>query len=325
MSSRSVHSRKKITPIPYRMLPDTSKGRIPVIALDYKDRDLAQKKELVIDYETGNLYITSQDDDTVLVNLLETLANTYLSEINGNMTWVTISGIEGVVNLGEILRELELYKLNRLVEENEDTAIKGKLEAVNYDDKSIEEGSFVQSKDFDLANDLAFPRKGESGILEWVTPKEIGDPSEPIMGARKNIIDVYPTPREPDEKVLVLYNKPNIRSRIDVSGLYYVRFPLSVPTFSEMTWRIYISQEIYLKFETNLLWANDKIWVEPVSTYTEESKSSKVLNLYPDGTSKMDTNIIPNGTPLPNDSSFYLHFQTWDGGINWILDYNFTT
>lgn len=313
MSSRSVHATKaKVNPIPFTALPeDVQKGHIPIIAVDYKDKDLAKEKELIIDFETGNLYIVSKDDDTVLINLLEVLAHDYLTNINGSKTWVTISGIEGAVNLSSILNEINKYKIEHLVAEDEDTAIKGRIDSIRYDDKSIEEKLFVLLKDFDEAGDLAIPRKTEDGTgIEWMTAKDIGlDPSEPTIGARKNIIDILPTPREPDQNVFVLYTKPYARSTVEVEGTYYVRLPKSIPTYHTITWKVTVKKKTVLIFDDNIDWyPNTDSSGEDIHTIT----------IYPNGNTYIgDPPTVEPSIPNGTSCNIFFYISTWDKGRRW--------
>ncbi len=41
-------------------------SRYPVIALDYAEKDKAVKKELLVDYNTGNIYVVSATDKTII-------------------------------------------------------------------------------------------------------------------------------------------------------------------------------------------------------------------------------------------------------------------
>lgn len=322
MSSRSVHATKaKVNPIPFAALPeDVKKGHIPIITIDYKDKDLAKEKELVVDFESGNLYIVSKDDDTILINLLEVLAHDYLTNINGNKTWITISGIEGAVNLSYILGEINRYKIERLVAEDEDTAIKGQLDTIRYDQISIEEDNFVFLKDFDEAGDLAIPRKSADGtMIEWVSVKDEGlDPGEPSLGARENIIDIYPTPREPDQNVFVLYTKPYARSTVDISGTYYVRLPKSIPTFHDIIWKVVVVNPCKLIFDDNIDICSPELGLD-------NSRPMKSVVLYPDGKSSIDGELDESfKKSLSGYSIFYFSLHTWDKGRRWILNYSET-
>lgn len=322
MSSRSVHATKaKVNPIPFAALPeDVKKGHIPIITIDYKDKDLAKEKELVVDFESGNLYIVSKDDDTVLINLLEVLAHDYLTNINGNKTWITIAGIEGAVNLSYILGEINRYKIERLIAEDEDTAIKGQLDTIRYDQISIEEDNFVFLKDFDEAGDLAIPRKSADGtMIEWVSAKDEGlDPGEPSLGARENIIDIYPTPREPDQNVFVLYTKPYARSTVETGGTYYVRLPKSVPTFHDITWKVRIKEKSILIFDDNIDWSSDK-W-DP----TAGMEDLHSIIIYPNGETFINSQPENNEPLAPSDSycDLFFNISTWDKGRRWQILFN---
>ena len=44
----------------------TEKARIPVIALSYEDKDIAKKKELLVDYKKGGIYVVDAEDRTII-------------------------------------------------------------------------------------------------------------------------------------------------------------------------------------------------------------------------------------------------------------------
>lgn len=81
-------------------------GRVPIIALSYDERDKAVPKELLVDYDTGKIYVVSAYDKTVIFDLTQEISN-YLLEagVNGDNLVVNIDGV-GEVNLEEIINNL---------------------------------------------------------------------------------------------------------------------------------------------------------------------------------------------------------------------------
>lgn len=80
------------------------RARIPVIPLSYADRHLAVEKELIVDYETGKIYIISSQNKEVIFDITE-LIKKEASEAAGDKITVEIEGL-GKVNIGDILNEL---------------------------------------------------------------------------------------------------------------------------------------------------------------------------------------------------------------------------
>mgnify|MGYP000369988515 CR=1 FL=1 len=55
--------------------------RLPLIALDYNSRFLAEKKEILFDYKTGKLYVVSAEDKSVIFDITRNI----LKEVEKNV------------------------------------------------------------------------------------------------------------------------------------------------------------------------------------------------------------------------------------------------
>ena len=67
-------------------------SRIPVIALPYSERQKAVPKELLIDYETGNIYVVSATDKSIIFNITEKILQK-LDSVTGDKIIVNIEGV----------------------------------------------------------------------------------------------------------------------------------------------------------------------------------------------------------------------------------------
>lgn len=95
-----------------------SKARVPVIPLQYSQRQLALKKELLVDYENGKLYIVSATDKNILHDITAKITELVTANItSGTNLTVDIQGV-GIVKLGEYLKVLTEKNIDFL---NKDT------------------------------------------------------------------------------------------------------------------------------------------------------------------------------------------------------------
>ena len=97
-----------------------SRARIPVIPLSYADRHLAVEKELVVDYETGKIYIISSQNREVIFDITEIIKKE-ASEAAGDNITVEIEGI-GHTDIGTILNKL--YKSSITSSNSEELKVK---------------------------------------------------------------------------------------------------------------------------------------------------------------------------------------------------------
>lgn len=141
-------------------------GRFPIIALDYKDRNIAHKKELLIDYDTGRLYVVSADNKSVVFDVTEQILNLVGTEVKGDNIAINIESL-GKVNLKKFILDLKNKSLHT-------TPLKGEggVGTFAYDFKSISnKDNIIQIHNFWKAQPGQVPTVNNNGILVW---SEIG-------------------------------------------------------------------------------------------------------------------------------------------------------
>ena len=229
--------------------------RIPVRPLPYDDRDIAMTRELVIDYDKGNLYITDKEDPSILIDITKLIAESYLSNINGDNTEITING--EVYNLAELLTLLKKERIRVL---NSADHIAVPID-VSIDQLSLSvKDHTLQLYGFDKAGDYARPMK-KDGFLYWEELKDNGDIREPQPGDRENTILILPT----NDKI-VLYNKPQMRSYVseNLYPEYTIEMPFSRPVYSQMKLKFdAFKEDIFIRWPTNLVWVDPEVNVIP--------------------------------------------------------------
>lgn len=242
---------------------ENSKARIPVRPLSYNDRDIALTRELIIDYgdsdagKKGHIYITDKDDPNVLIDITKLIADSYLSNINGDNTQITING--EVYNLSQLLSEL---KRNEVVIVNSADSV-GVPANVNYDHSSISiSNNLVSVYGFGVAAEGSTPKK-VNGELVWTLPDGSGE-LEPEPGARDNVIPALPT----NDKI-VLYAKPGVYTDLTTSlyPIYTVEMPTSQPRYAHFAWRLDAKVNSEIRFPSNI------IWIDPEVTTITSGKS----------------------------------------------------
>lgn len=128
-------------------------GRVPVQPLPYELKELADTRELIVNYKNGDMYVVS--DDGTLIDITSHLSE-LIQNANSSNTLITIEGL-GEVKLSRIL---ELLWENRITfNSKEQTGIylpKGK----QADFKSISiKDNLIQISDFDTADNGTIPVK----------------------------------------------------------------------------------------------------------------------------------------------------------------------
>lgn len=137
-------------------------GRFPIIPLDYKDRNIAHKKELLIDYDTGRLYVVSADNKSVVFDVTEQILNVVGSEVKGDNIAINIDSL-GKVNLKKFILDLKNNSLHT-------TPLQGKggVGTFAYDFRSISnKDNIVQMHNFWNAKPGQVPTVDGNGVLVW--------------------------------------------------------------------------------------------------------------------------------------------------------------
>lgn len=232
---------------------ENSKARIPVRPLSYEDRDIALTRELIIDYGDsgtgkGNIYITDKDDPTILIDITKLIAESYLSNINGDNTTVTING--ELYNLSELLSLLKRNNIS-IVNSADSVAVPADT---NYDHMSISiENKMVGLHGFISAGNYSTPKK-INGELIWLVDNP--DELEPPPGSSNNVITVIPT----NDKI-VLYAKQGVYCNLTeaLEPLYKIEMPLSVPRYAKFAWRLDSDVISEIKFPSNIIWITQEV------------------------------------------------------------------
>lgn len=138
-------------------------GRIPVIALDYSSRQLAQKRELLVDYKNAKLYVVSAEDRTVIYDLTDNIIKAFKESGGASDFTIEIEGL-GTYKLGDIINQLYTSKIDLI----EDKEFQYNAPTVSFDNKSLaiydRQASMLN---FNRANDRTVPMKKDDALV-WM-------------------------------------------------------------------------------------------------------------------------------------------------------------
>lgn len=253
-------------------------SRIPVIALSYSERHKAQPKELMIDYETGNIYVVSATDKSVIFNITSKILEK-LDSVTGDKIVVDIEGI-GEVNLEQYINSLKLELEDMVVisDEGKDIYIpkEERLDSFSLESKFKR----IQIKDFETAENGMIPQKYNNKI-RWIYPPDSwmdGDSdngnSDPNDGLETEIFPVEPV----EGKIFLRASRRLITKNLQRDCL--VVLPRTLDQYCEVYWNMRAYQ------------------YKP--------------------TLKFGVGILFNGHNQPSANAFHIYkFSTWDGGETW--------
>lgn len=148
-------------------MPNTTRynsGRAPVIALDYDSRFIAHKKELLVDYKKGKLYVVSAEDKSVIIDITANIINEFTS--SGSIADNFIVNIEGVgeINLTKAINRI--YKNNITLKENDEAHYLSPT--LRFDNRSITvQDTEVGISNFKVAGNNTYPVKFDN-VIKWV-------------------------------------------------------------------------------------------------------------------------------------------------------------
>lgn len=258
---------------------DNNKIRIPVIALPYSEKHKAVCKELMVDYDTGNIYVVSATDKSVIFDITSKIKEK-IDSISGDKIEVEIEGI-GKVVLNDILNKLRLDLSNsvQVIETGEDVDYVGKdsvLDNVSVRNKD----NNIEVAGFSDARELSFLRK-RNGVAEWVTLDDLflnNDGS--INNILGGIINNNPgtgtgtggtiTPGNPDDggilsciiqqptngKIFLKASKRQKSKNIAENCIVYL--PTILDEYSEIQWYVVTNSFApELRFFGNIVWKNN--------------------------------------------------------------------
>lgn len=220
------------------------KGRIPVKALDYQLKDIAEKKELLVDYTNGALYIVSADDRTKLFSLVDSLwILLQESGIDGDDITINIDNI-GKVNLGTIITNLYENKVQMIDIEKEKYA----GNKYQYDSMSLNiKKNKIQINGFDTAQDNYIAQKF-GGVIRWV-PIEIAGGGDTTDAA--DVVTIVP---DSGEITILSYGKQ--KTNIIDAGTYNVVLPSVSKDYNRIEWNLSIGAELpKITFPTSIAWS----------------------------------------------------------------------
>lgn len=255
-------------------------SRVPVIALPYSERQKAVPKELLIDYETGNIYVVSAKDKSVIFNITSKILEK-IDSLTGDKIIVNIEGI-GEINLVELLKNLKL-ELDEKVELSEIGKDAYIAKPERYDGRSIESKyNNIQIKDFESAENGMIPQK-YNGSIRWVYPiqddQDSGGGLNPGTPDPDDGLDTRVVLIEPVEGKLFLRASRRLMTK-NLQRDTIVVLPRVLDQYTEIYWNVRTySYAPILKFQTSVLFNKDN-------------------------------------QPIANGFNIY-KFATWDGGETW--------
>lgn len=202
-------------------------ARIPVIALDYSQKDLALKKELMIDYETGDVFVVSAHDKNVIFKLSESIANVIKDEgFDVSNTTIYIEGV-GEVSLADIINNMYGSSFKII---NEEQAVYLGHENRLDNDSIVNKMGNIQIVGFDEANDLTVPQK-YNGVVRWVPMEASGE-----GGSGEQMGDIVIV--EPGIDTVKLTPDPRQKTVIEDGNMYKITMPVAVTDYMHFLWLV---------------------------------------------------------------------------------------
>ena len=136
--------------------------RFPLIPLDYSQRHLAVKKEIMFDYKECRLYVVDSKDKSIIYDITQRIINLVNSDISGDSLIVNISGV-GRVNLTQYIEHLKSSMLKS-------STFGGKIPCGSYayDFKSItNHDGIIQLNNFWNGNTGQIPYIDDNKDIRW--------------------------------------------------------------------------------------------------------------------------------------------------------------
>lgn len=240
--------------------------RSPIIPLDFDKNVRAVRKELMIDYQNGDIYVVSPDDANLFICITNKIKNAILAIIQGGDTditdisncQITIEGI-GTYLVSDFLKILWDNQIDAIPFPDIDSVA---LRAHYYDNLSIgTQNNKVSLIGFEGAPNNYVPIK-RGGMLQWLPLSEAQQPESPTPGrSGVHIVEPYYDPDAKDNLFgrINLIEGAQIQRTIDLSTKAVVYMPTALTDYCHIKWLIntIAGESIYLTFDPNvtIIWA----------------------------------------------------------------------
>lgn len=257
--------------------------RMPTILLDYSQRHLAVKKELLFDYERGRMYVVSAEDKSVIFDITQQILNLISTDLPADSLIVNIDGF-GAVNLKQYILQMKADMLTA-------NTVKGKsaVGSYAYDYASIiNKDGIIQVNDFDIAEEEWVPVK-RSGVLRWV-PRDAVSIIHDVQPDNDFIVDLsnyYNRTLLAQGAVVKLTANTNDVNR-STTIIWHVRTENVIPQI-----RFHSDTNVILEYSSDMemkdnsihvykfvSWDAGNTWLETVKKYSTKHLADKVDTAY---------------------------------------------
>lgn len=137
--------------------------RVPLIALDYNSRFLAEKKEILFDYKTGKLYVVSAEDKSIIFDITRNILKEVEKNVDLSNYTFNVEGV-GIVSLDGYIQQLSKYNLTTV----DEPVKRYRVPQITFDNDSIVDyGGTIEINGFSHANNNTYPVK-DGNIVKWV-------------------------------------------------------------------------------------------------------------------------------------------------------------
>lgn len=263
-------------------------GRIPIQPLDYKDNIKRIGKELLVNYETGDIYISKADK--TLIDITKPIRDK-LNNLSSDTIELNIDGI------GKITLTNLAIQMIKKIDESIDIIDEGSNSIKYYEKNDLLDGisleskkQIIQIKDFDIAEPFTIPRKNKDGKLEWVSLLNIVQDGKP-----QNEL-----PSEVDNKDGLMYTVDEIYAQINK---IYLRLDRRQKTINPQ------EKTLYILLPTDLLDEYGRVdWLLSCGN------NVPTLNFQ----DNVRFEINPNSYPSLMNNTIIYTFETYDFGVNWL-------
>ena len=284
-------------------------SRYPVIALDYAEKHKAVKKELLVDYNTGNIYVVSATDKTIIFDITKKIQER-ITELDTENMVVEITGI-GIVNLTEYLNLLN-EKMNNMVtikDPGQDFAYIIRDNTIDNKSLKIFNGT-IQMDSYKAADNLSIPQKTSTG-LRWMPVEEL---VQNISRNESDNGDGYSAVDGNLKKVPLLVNDNNkiylnshAQKSYNLTGNFAnVYLPTTVDEYSIIKWEIMQPQQNIILILESSVYINTKMLDEFIPMIAIEYEKPNFV-------------VTINKTEVSNTKYLFI-FQTFDYGKSWMLN-----